>query len=170
MDPRYPVGTFTHDPNVTPEKRQAWITELAALPGHLRAALALVPPGGYDRTYRDGGWTIRQIVHHVADSHLNAYTRMKLALTEDNPTIKTYDEAAWARLRDGQDADPLVSLQLLDALHQRWVILLSSLEAAHFARTAQHPEWGPISVDWLLQLYAWHSRHHVGHVKLAAAR
>ena len=165
MDPRYPVGTFTHDPDVTSEKRKAWIAQIAALPKELHAALAALPPGGLDRPYRDGGWTARQVVHHLADSHLNAHTRMRLALTEDNPRIKTYEEAEWAKLEDAQHADPSASLAILDGLHARFTILLQSLKPEQFSRVADHPSWGSITVDWLLQMYAWHCRHHVGHIK-----
>jgi DinB superfamily len=165
MDPRYPVGKFVHDPDVTPEKRQAWIAHIAALPSELNLALAALPPGGLDRPYRDGGWTARQVVHHLADSHLNAHTRMRLALTEDNPRIKTYEESEWAKLEDAQHADPASSLAILDGLHTRWRILLESLKPEHFSRTADHPAWGPITIDWLLQMYAWHCRHHVAHIK-----
>ena len=165
MDPRYPVGPFTHDPDVTPEKRKAWIGQVAALPKELNAALAALPPGGLDRPYRDGGWTARQVVHHLADSHLNAHTRMRLALTEHNPQIKTYEEAEWAKLEDAQHADPSSSLAILEGLHARFTILLQSLKPEQFARSADHPSWGSITVDWLLQMYAWHCRHHVAHIK-----
>jgi hypothetical protein len=165
MDSRYPVGPFTHDPNVTPEKRKGWIAQLAALPSELNASLAALPPGGLDRPYREGGWTARQVVHHLADSHLNAHTRMRLALTEDNPKIKTYEEADWAKLEDAQHADPSVSLAILEGLHARFTILLQSLRPEQFARVADHPSWGPITIDWLLQMYAWHCRHHVAHIK-----
>lgn len=165
MDARYPVGTFTHDPDVTPEKRKTWILQLAALPKELHAALAALKPGGLDRPYREGGWTARQVVHHLADSHLNAHTRMRLALTEDNPRIKTYQEAEWAKLEDAQHADPSASLAILEGLHKRFAILLESLEPPQFARVAEHPSSGSINIDWLLQLYAWHSRHHVAHIK-----
>lgn len=165
MDLRYPVGKFAVDPAVTPEKRKEWIAQVATLPDELNAALAGLPPGGLDRSYRDGGWTARQVVHHLADSHLNAHTRLRLALTEDNPAIKTYEESAWAKLPDALHGDPAISLSILDGLHKRFAILLESLTADQFARTAEHPEWGTISVDWLLQMYAWHCRHHVAHIR-----
>jgi hypothetical protein len=165
MDPRYPVGKFELDPVVTPDKRKARIAQIAALPSDLDAALALLPAGGLDRCYREGGWTARQVVHHLADSHLNAYTRVRLALTETNPRIKTYEEAEWAKLPDAQHADIAPSLAILDGVHKRLNTLLESLDPAQFERTADHPEWGAISVDWLLQMYAWHCRHHVGHLQ-----
>jgi hypothetical protein len=165
MDPRYPVGKFTHDPEVTPEKRKTWIAQIAALPSELNAALAALPPGGIDRPYRDGGWTARQVVHHLADSHLNAHTRLRLALTEDNPRIKTYEESEWAKLEDAQHADPSCSLMILEGLHARFKILLDAMKPEQFGRTADHPAWGPITVDWLVQMYAWHCRHHLAHIK-----
>jgi hypothetical protein len=167
MDPRYPVGKFVPDPDVTPEKRRAWIRELDALPRNIARAIADLP---LDTPYRDGGWTARQVVHHVADSHLNAYTRIKLALTEDSPTIKTYEEQIWAELPDGRDADPAISLAILGGVHKRLTILLESLAPEQFLRPAQHPQWGPITVDWLVQQYAWHSRHHVAHIGLIRAK
>jgi len=166
MDPRYPVGQFAAEGNVTAEKRKAWIAQLDALPRDLRRALGALPAGGLDTPYREGGWTVRQVVHHLADSHLNAYTRIKLALTEDTPAIKTYEEQIWAELPDGKSADPNISLGILDGVHQRLTIVLESLSADQFARPAQHPSWGPVNVDWLLQMYAWHCRHHLGHIGL----
>jgi DinB superfamily len=165
MDFRYPVGKFEADANVTPDKRKAWIAQIAALPADLNAALAQLPPGGLDRPYREGGWTARQVVHHLADSHLNAYIRVRLALTEDNPRIKTYEEAAWAKLEDARLADPSPSLAILDGVHKRFTILLDSLKPEQFARQASHPEWGAITVDWFVQMYAWHCRHHVAHIR-----
>ncbi len=165
MDAKYPVGKFTHDPDSTPAKRKIWMAQIAALPGELNAALASLPPGGLDRPYREGGWTARQVVHHLADSHLNAHTRVRLALTEDNPRIKTYEEAEWAKLEDALHADPSPSLAILDGLHKRFTILLESLSEEQLARSAEHPSWGSISVDWLVQMYAWHCRHHVAHIR-----
>ena len=169
MDPRYPVGKFVLDNTVTPEKRRDWIRQLDALPRDIRRALAELPSEGLDTTYRDGGWTARQVVHHVADSHANAYIRIKLALTEDTPALKTYEEQLWAELPDSQ-ADVAPSLAILDGIHTRLTIVLESLTPAQFGRTALHPQWGQISVDVLLQLYAWHSRHHVAHIGMVAGR
>lgn len=168
MDPRYPVGKFVLDRDVTAEMRRAAIAQLDALPRDLRQALAELPPGGLDTPYRDGGWTARQVVHHLADSHLNAYIRIKLALTEQTPAVKTYEEQLWAEMPDGKSADPALSLGILDGVHQRLTILLNSLSSEHFGRTATHPQWGEMTVDFLLQLYAWHCRHHVAHVRLSA--
>ena len=170
MDPRYPVGKFTADDEVTPAKRRAWIAEIDALPRKLRAALATLPPSAVHTQYREGGWTARQLVHHLADSHLNAYFRIKLALTEDAPLLKTYEEQLWAELPDGKTADPALSLGILDGVHQRLTILLDSLTPEQFARPAQHPQWGRVTVDWILQMYEWHCRHHVAHIGLAADR
>ena len=166
MDSRYPVGEFAPDSSVTPEKRQAWIAQLDALPRDLRKTIASLPTSALDTPYREGGWTVRQVVHHLADSHLNAYVRIKLALTEDSPVIKTYEEQIWAELPDGKSADPTVSLGILDGVHQRLTLVLESLSAEQFARPAQHPSWGQITVDWLLQMYAWHCRHHLAHIGL----
>ena len=117
--------------------------------------------------YRDGGWTIRQVVHHVPDSHLNAYIRLKFALTEPEPTIKPYDEAAWANLADTRDTPVETSLVLLETLHDRWTRLLRSLQPEDFARRFVHPDHGPVNIDWLIAMYAWHGRHHTAHVKQA---
>jgi hypothetical protein len=167
MDRRYPVGKFSLDKDVTPAKRQEWIRQLDTLPRDVRTALAELPPAGLDTPYRDGGWTARQVVHHLADSHSNAYTRIKLALTEDTPAVKTYEEQLWAEMPDGKTADVAPSLAILDGIHARLTIVLDSLTPDQFARTATHPQWGQMNVDMFLQLYAWHSRHHVGHIRLA---
>lgn len=154
------------DTDVTPEKRAACIAELEALPRNLSEVLARLPAGALDTPYREGGWTARQVVHHLADSHMNAYTRIKLALTEDTPAIKTYEEGLWAELPDARSAQTDLSMAILGGVHQRLTMLLKSLPADQFARTASHPQWGEISVDVLVQMYAWHSRHHVAHIGL----
>jgi uncharacterized damage-inducible protein DinB len=163
-DPRYPVGKLQIDTDVTDDKRRTWIRQIAATPGALRDAISGLTDAQLDTPYREGGWTVRQVLHHVPDSHMNAYVRFKLALTENNPTIRPYDEAAWANVADTARTDPAISLALLDALHRRWVILLESLQPADFARPLTHPENGPMTLDRLLQVYAWHGRHHVAHV------
>jgi hypothetical protein len=165
MDPRYPTGKFQVDPNFTAEKRQAAIAAIGRFPAELKQALAAAK---LDATYREGGWTARQVVHHIADSHMNAFIRIRLALTENNPTIKPYDEAAWAKLADTSTEDPALSVQLLEGLHKRWHALLMALPESAFARTAVHPDHGQVTIDWFLQLYAWHGRHHIGHLKLTA--
>jgi hypothetical protein len=164
-DLRYPVGRFHLDGEVTDERRAGWIAEIASLPGRMRAAVAGLTPEQLDTPYRPGGWTVRQVVHHVPDSHLNAYVRCKLALTEDRPTIKPYDEARWAELADARETPIEVSLMLLELLHERWVRLLRSLGPTELARSFVHPEHGrTLTLDWVLAQYAWHGRHHVGHI------
>ena len=163
-DPRYPVGTFTFLPDIPHDGRRASIREIADAPRALRAAAAGLTDAQLETPYRPEGWTVRQVIHHVPDSHMNAYVRFKLALTEDRPVIKPYDEAAWAQVADTARTPVEVSLTLLDALHHRWVVLLESLEATDYARELVHPQHGPVTLDWMLQLYAWHGRHHAAHV------
>lgn len=163
-DPRYPAGTFEHRTSITRDDRKALIDTIAAAPARMRAAVAGLSDSQLDTPYRDGGWTLRQVVHHVPDSHLNAYIRLKLALTETAPVIKPYDEAAWAALDDTRATPVEVSLTLLESLHERWVTLLRSMRDEDFARTLVHPDHGTMNLDWLVQLYAWHSLHHVAHV------
>lgn len=164
-DPRFPVGRFARDPEVTGAKRAGWIDEIRRVPEQLRRAVAGLDDAQLDTPYREGGWTVRQLVHHLPDSHVNAYVRTRLALTEDEPDIKTYDEARWAELSDAHGAPVDVSLTLLDALHHRWVLLLDGLGEEDFGRTMRHPEHGAMTLDHLVQLYAWHGRHHVAHVQ-----
>ena len=164
MDPRYPIGKYEMPAEVTPELRAGAILEIAATPEELRAALNGLNEKQLDTPYRDGGWTARQVAHHVPDSHMNAYVRWRLALTEPEPTIKPYEESAWAKLEDAAHAPVEVSLRLLDALHERWVRLLHSVKAEEFARTFRHPEHGVRTLDWMLFLYAWHGKHHVAHI------
>ena len=163
-DLRYPVGKFHFDPNVTPATRRACFAQVREAPAAMRAAVRGLTTSQFDTPYRPDGWTVRQVVHHVPDSHLNAYCRFKLALTEDNPRIKPYDEAAWAKLADTERTPVETSLALLDSLHQRWVTLLESMKPEEFARTLQHPEAGEMTLDKVLQLYTWHGRHHVAHI------
>jgi uncharacterized damage-inducible protein DinB len=163
-DLRYPVGKLAYDENVTADKRREWIRQIAATPRQLRQALAGLSEAQLDTPYRPEGWTVRQVAHHVPDSHMNAYVRFKLALTEDNPTIKPYDEAAWANVADTTRTPIDVSLALLDALHTRLVIVLESMSERDFGRGLVHPVNGQMTIDRLLQIYAWHGRHHVAHV------
>ncbi|HEX7124139.1 MAG TPA: putative metal-dependent hydrolase [Gemmatimonadaceae bacterium] len=170
-DPRYPIGPFSFDIMPTPQDRARHIDAIAALPSELRAVLANVTPGDLERTYRPGGWTVRQLVHHLPDSHLNGYVRHKLLLTEDQPTIKPYDEARWAELPDSKDTPITVSLDLLEALHQRWTVLLRSLRPDDFAKCYFHPEVGrAVPLDVSLANYAWHGKHHTAHIRLALGR
>ena len=164
-DPRYPIGKFSFDGDVSDAARAARIADIEAAPRLLRAAAEGMSERQLDTPYREGGWTVRQVVHHVPDSHLNAYVRFKLALTEDAPTIKPYDEALWAALPDSRETPVAVSLTLLDALHQRWVTLLRAMAPADFSRTFIQPEHcRSMSLDQVLALYAWHGKHHLGHV------
>lgn len=163
-DFQYPIGTFVPDQNPTPESRAKHIDQIAALPARMREAVHGLTPEQLDTPYREGGWTVRQVVHHVPDSHLNAYTRFKLALTENVPTIKPYEEAAWARLKDSEVTPVEVSLALLEALHIRWVNLLRSLKPEEFARKLNHPESGVQNLDRVLALYDWHGNHHLAHI------
>ena len=165
-DPRFPTGRFTFDPEVTPDTRRAAIAAIRGTPAALRAAVAGLTEAQLQTPYRDGGWTVRQVVHHVPESHMNAFTRFKLALTEDNPTIKTYEEQLWAELVDGKTAEPSISLGILDGVHRRLTMVLESLTPEQFARPAVHPSSGPTTVDGLIQMYAWHCRHHLAHIGL----
>jgi len=164
VDPRYPVGKFEYAGPYAEAQRKKFIEAIEKTPAKMRAAVKGLRPKQLDTPYREGGWTVRQVVHHVPDSHLNAYTRLKLALTESEPTIKPYDEKAWAELADTRETPIATSLALLEDLHERWVKLWRSLKPADYARTFRHPEAGVRTVDWLLALYAWHGAHHVGHV------
>lgn len=163
-DLQYPMGKFVEDPHVTAEKRQKWIEEIASAPGLLRKAVARLTAEQLDTTYRPGGWTVRQVVHHLADSHAHVYIRYRLALTESEPTIKGYDAAAWAELSDARTGPVEPSLALFDALHQRWVSLLRSLQAEDFARAFRRPDSQVVTLNRALQTYAWHGRHHVAHI------
>ena len=162
-DLRFPIGEFVMPGSVTPQLRTAAITAIADMPARMREAVRGLSDAQLDTPYRPGGWTVRQVVHHVPDSHLNAYVRVKLALTEDNPTIKPYDQDAFAGLAD-QKMPIDVSLSLLDSLHARWVVVLKALTPQLFARPLYHPEIGAITIDYLVQTYGWHSRHHVAHI------
>lgn len=168
-DLRFPIGEWVTPAALSPTERAALINELAALPAQLRAASANLTDAQLDTPYRPGGWTLRQLVHHIADSHLNGYGRAKLALTEDAPTIKPYNEARWADLPDST-APIDVSLRMLESVHERWVALLRALPAEAFARTYHHPESGQQSLDASLSVYAWHGKHHLAHLTRLKAR
>jgi DinB superfamily len=163
IDPRYPVGRFRRaDANVN--DHAAAIATIAALPENLRAALDGLSGAQLETPYREGGWTVRQLVHHFADSHMNACVRIRLALTEDWPTIRAYDEKAWALLPDAESAPIEISVHLLEALHRRWTLLLGSLSEEQWQRGYTHPENGRQTIAEAAALYAWHSRHHVAHI------
>jgi hypothetical protein len=162
-DLRYPIGRFQRRDSVSESERRALVDAIAEAPAKLRAAVAGLGEQQLDTPYRPGGWTVRQVVHHVPDSHMNAFVRFKLALTEDEPTIKTYEEARWAELADAK-APIEPSLALLDNLHKRWIVLLNSLAPSDWPRTLRHPELGVLTLDGIVQLYAWHGRHHVAHI------
>jgi hypothetical protein len=164
MDLRYPVGPFAFEGPLTEGERQRFIDQIAETPAKLCAAVEGLSPQQLDTPYRPGGWTVRQVVHHLPDSHLNSYVRFKLALTEEGPTIKPYYEDRWAELEDARHAPLNISLTLLESLHRRWVMLLRSLAEKDFARTFLHPELGVMSLEKNLSLYAWHGRHHVAHI------
>jgi len=169
-DLRYPIGRFEAVARLSPVEREERIAALASLPEELRAAVAGLSPEQLDTPYRPGGWTVRQVVHHLADSHMNAYVRFKLAVTEEEPVVKTYDEAAWAELADARLAEVELSLRLLESLHARWVVFLRSLSPAQWERGFRHPEHGLMPLERVLQLYAWHGRHHVAHITSLRAR
>jgi len=163
-DPRYPVGKFTYSGPLTETQRQEAISAIAETPANLRAAVKGFSDAQLDTPYREGGWTVRQVIHHVPDSHLNSYIRFKLALTEDEPTIKPYFEDRWADLADTKATPIEVSLTLLESLHDRWVRLLRSLKPEDWKRAFRHPELGAMTLEKTLALYQWHGRHHVAHI------
>ena len=166
---RYPLGTFRRPAEITPEDRVLAIATLAELSSELRNVVRGLDVAQLATPYREGGWTVQELVHHIADSHMNALMRVKLALTEDTPTIKPYDEKAWARLHDS--AAPIEwSLELIESLHARWVMLLQSLTDAQWVRSFVHPDRGPQTIELATLLYAWHSRHHVAHIQRLRSR
>lgn len=162
-DLRYPLGKFVPVPSLSADQRVVCIGQIAAAPAEFRRAVTGLTDAQLDTPYRDGGWTVRQVAHHLPDSHINAYVRFKLGITERDPVIKTYEEKEWAQTPEVR-APIGMSLDLLTALHQRWVTLLRAMSPAEFSRTITHPEWGKPSLDTMLALYAWHGRHHTAHV------
>jgi uncharacterized damage-inducible protein DinB len=167
-DPRYPIGRFHYEEPQSQEdraqKRKEYIDALATLPRTFRNAVKDLTEAQLDTPYREGGWTVRQLIHHIPDSHMNAYVRFKMALTETDPVIKTYEEQLWAELEDSRETPVEISLTLLEALHTRWVVLLRTLKDEAFSRCYVHPQMGPVALDKALALYAWHGAHHTAHV------
>jgi hypothetical protein len=163
-DLRYPIGEFKSVTNLTPDERLAAIDAISEAPARLASAVAGLTPAQLDTPYRPGGWTVRQVVHHMADSHMNALIRFKLALTEDEPMVKTYHEERWAELVDTKTSPIEPSLVLLENLHKRWVLLMRSFTPTDWLRKLRHPEWGLATMDFLLTDYAWHGKHHVAHI------
>lgn len=169
-DPRYPIGKFRKPEVITRAQISAWIDEIEALPGELRELVSTLDQEQLDTPYRVGGWTVRQVIHHLADSHMNSYIRFKWALTEDLPTIKDYREGLWAQLPDTAATPVAVSLALLAALHARWCVLLRALEPADLNRQFVHPASGPVLLGVNIGIYAWHGRHHLAHIRSVAER
>jgi hypothetical protein len=161
---RYPIGQFAWQGSSTPAERSRWIQTIAETPRNLRASVDGLTDRQLDTPYREGGWTVRQVVHHYADDHMNSYVRFKLALTEDAPAIKGYSESAWAEVADARSGPIAPSLDLLTALHERWVLAWNSLSDHDWARTFVHPVRGPVSLEHLAALYAWHGLHHVAQI------
>jgi len=163
-DPRYPIGKFSFDGPLTADQKKQYLNDIDQTPARLRTAVRGLSEQQLNTPYREGGWTVRQLTHHVPDSHMNAYIRFKLALTEDEPTIRPYMEDRWAELPESKQAPIDVSLALLDSLHQRWTMVLRNIPDADWKRTFRHPEMGLLSLEKTLALYSWHGRHHEAHV------
>ena len=163
-DLSFPIGKFHFEGSLTEQQKKSLIDEIAAVPANLRAAVKGLTDAQLDTPYRPGGWTVRQVTHHVPDSHMNAYIRFKLALTEEEPTIKPYEQDLWAELADTKETPIEVSLAMLTSLHDRWVRLLRSIKPEEWKRNFRHPEMGVVSLEKNLALYAWHGKHHVAHV------
>lgn len=161
---RYPIGRFKGEGEITPEMITGFINEIAQAPADLKKAMNGLTDAQLNTEYRPGGWTVKQVVHHLPDSHMNSYVRFKLALTENSPQIKPYDEAEWAKLKDSFETPVQVSLELFEALHKRWVILLKSLTQDDLKKTFYHPDRGAVRLDKTIALYAWHGKHHIAHI------
>ena len=163
-DPRYPIGKFSFDGNLTEEQKSNHLEDIELTPARLRGAVRGLSDLQLDTPYREGGWTVRQVVHHLPESHMNSYIRFKLALTEEAPTIRPYLEDRWAKLPDATTAPVELSLVLLESLHKRWMLVLRAMQAEEWKRTFRHPEIGLLTLEKALALYSWHGRHHVAHV------
>lgn len=172
MDPRFPIGKFAWNGALTTAERAAAIETIRHTPARFRTAVDRLNAAQLDMSYRDGGWTARQVIHHLPDSHMQAYIRMKLALTEEQPTIKPYLEDKWAALADTIHTRIGLSVMLLELIHERWLHLIHSLSETDFQRTFLHPQRpaGPLTLDWLIALYAWHGMHHIGHLEIVAGK
>jgi len=168
IDLQYPTGRFVYDAATAPQQRAPALAAIAQCPGEVRALAVTLTEAQLGTPYRQGGWSARQVIHHLADSHLNAYVRTRWLLTEDGPTLKAYDEKGWADLPDATGAPIDLSLDLLASLHRRWHLLLTGLPPDAFARTIVHPEHGVLPLERLVQMYAWHGRHHLGHLQIVA--
>ncbi|PAE08444.1 metal-dependent hydrolase [Terribacillus saccharophilus] len=166
MDKRFPIGQFQQEGTISEEQIKRWIEEISQLPEQVISLVKGLSESELLHTYREGGWNIKQLVHHVADSHLNSFIRFKLALTEESPIIKPYEEAEWAKLPD-YDMPPQTALDLLASIHRKWVVLLHALTAEQLERTFQHPESGEVSLKENIGIYAWHGKHHLAHIRLA---
>lgn len=163
-DLRYPIGQFNYNENDAERNREYAIRAIGELPARLRLAVVGLSHRQMRTPYRPGGWTVNQVIHHVADSHMNSFIRFKLALTEDAPLIKTYKENLWAELPDANNDSPELSLKIIDALHERWYVLLKSLKSEDLTRKLTHPEHGLIDLRYLIALYEWHGKHHTAHI------
>jgi uncharacterized damage-inducible protein DinB len=163
-DPRYPIGKFSFDGTLSADQKKSFLSDIEQTPPRMRSALKGLSEEQLNTPYREGGWTVRQVTHHVADSHMNAYIRFKLALTEDEPTIKPYMEDRWAELPESKQAPVELSLVLLESLHERWTMVLRNMSEADWKRNLKHPEMGKLSLEKTLALYSWHGRHHTAHV------
>jgi len=163
-DLRYPIGEFQPVERNTDAERSVFIEAIAEVPQRLAAALKGLTLAQLDTPYRPGGWTVRQLVHHIADSHMNAVMRFKLTLTENEPALKTYEESLWAELADAKTPPIEISLAIIENLHKRWALLLRSVKPPEWQRKFRHPDWGMGTLDFLLAQYAWHGRHHVAHI------
>jgi len=163
-DPRFPIGKFSYEGSLSEDQKAKYLENIEQTPARLEAAVKGLSEAQLDTPYREGGWTVRQVVHHVPDSHMNSYMRFKLALTEDEPTIRAYMEDRWAELPEAKTAPVGLSLALLSSLHTRWMLMLRNLQPADWKRTFRHPEAGLMNLEKALALYSWHGRHHVAHV------
>lgn len=167
---RFPIGPFAPKASLSSAEREELIEEIAHFPADLRFMVTSLAQDQLETPYREGGWTVRQVVHHLPDSHMQSYARFKYAMTEEIPTVKTYQEADWAETEDARTAPVDISLDLLDALHQRWAFFLRGLTEADWQRSFLHPEVGEINLETTLQLYVWHGRHHLAHIRMVAER